>query len=86
MPPTVGRADLEVWFDMAEDTPYEEPLDDAAGGLWVQIRQQPLQRLGDASFLLGELRNKTIRRPRLIYPAELRQSIETALKNLAAHV
>ena len=81
-----GRADLDVWLDMAEDTPYEEPKDSAHEGLWVQIRHQPLQRLGDASFLLGELRNKTIRRPRLIYPAALRLEIEAALQGVAGHV
>lgn len=73
------RPELSVWLDLARDTPYEEPTDGSAEGLWVALRHQPLQRLGDASFLLGELRNKRICRARLIFPAELRSEILNAI-------
>jgi hypothetical protein len=73
------RSDLSVWLDIAEDVPYEEPTDGSPDGLWVTLRHQPLQRLGDASFLLGQLRNKRIQRPRLIFPAELRQDVLAAM-------
>ena len=56
------RPDLTVWLDIAEDVPYSEPTDGSTDGMWVTLRHQPLQRLGDASFLLGELRNKRIER------------------------
>ena len=73
------RPDLHAWLDVADDVPYEEPDDGSAEGIWVTLRHQPLQRLGDASFLLGQLRNKRIERPRLIFPAELREEVETAI-------
>ena len=76
------RPDLSVWLDIAEDVPYSEPTDGSAEGLWVTLRHRPLQRLGDASFLLGELRNKRIERPRLIFPAELRDEIGAALRDV----
>jgi HD superfamily phosphohydrolase len=76
------RPDLTVWLDVAEDVPYPEPSDGSADGLWVTLRHQPLQRLGDASFLLGELRNKRIERPRLIFPAEFRDEVLTAIHRL----
>ncbi|MDD9945122.1 MAG: HD domain-containing protein [Myxococcales bacterium] len=71
--------ELFVRLDAPSDVPYSEPSNGAADGLWVAIRHQPLQRLGDASFLLGELRNKRITRPRLIFPAEFRTEIERAV-------
>jgi len=70
-----ARTDLSVWLDLAEDVPYREPTDGSTDGLWVTLRHQPLQRLGDASFLLGQLRNKRIERPRLIFPAEFRPEV-----------
>lgn len=73
------RPDLTVWLDVAEDVPYAEPTDASAEGLWVTLRHEPLQRLGDASFLLGQLRNKRIERPRLIFPAEFRDEVATAM-------
>ena len=69
------RPDLSVWLDVAEDVPYQEPTDGSPDGLWVTLRHRPLQRLGDASFLLGQLRNQRIQRPRLIFPAELRHEV-----------
>ncbi len=74
------RSDLSVWLDIAEDVPYQEPTDGSSDGLWVTLRHQPLQRLGDASFLLGQLRNKRIQRPRLIFPAEFRDDVLAALR------
>ena len=73
------RADLTVWLDIAEDVPYSEPTDGSTDGMWVTLRHQPLQRLGDASFLLGELRNKRIERPRLIFPGEFRDEVVAAM-------
>jgi uncharacterized protein len=74
------RADLTVWLDAPSDVPYGEPTDDSAEGLWVRIRHQPLRRLGDASFLLRQLRNKRIERPRLIFPAEVRERVLEAVQ------
>ncbi|HSN82959.1 MAG TPA: HD domain-containing protein [Polyangiales bacterium] len=76
------RPDLTVWLDVADDVPYAEPVDGSANGLWVVLRHQPLQRLGDASFLLGQLRNKRIERPRLIFPAELRREVLAAMHRI----
>jgi HD superfamily phosphohydrolase len=78
------RPDLTVWLDVAEDVPYREPSEESADGLWVALRHQPLQRLGDASFLLGQLRNKRIERPRLIFPAEFRDEVLEAIHRLLA--
>ena len=77
-----GRTDLSVWLDLAEDVPYREPTDGSTGGLWVTLRHQPLRRLGDASFLLGQLRNQRIERPRLIFPAEYRTEVLAALHDV----
>lgn len=76
------RADLSVWLDVAEDVPYYEPENESAEGLWVSLRHQALQRLGDASFLLGELRNKQILRPRLIFPAQHREEVLNAIQGV----
>jgi len=71
-----------VWLDRAEDVPYREPSDGSTDGLWVTFRHQPLRRLGDASFLLGQLRNKRIERPRLIFPDEYRSKVLAALHDV----
>ncbi|MFW5876180.1 MAG: HD domain-containing protein [Myxococcota bacterium] len=76
------RPDLTVWLDVPSDTPYAEPTDRSAEGLWVQIRHQPVRRLGEASFLLGELRNKRIERPRLIFPADVRREVRDAVQGV----
>lgn len=70
-----SRPDLLTLLDVPSDVPYPEPTD-STGGLWVSIRHQPLRRLGDSSFLLGELRNKHIERPRLIFPGAWRAEVE----------
>ncbi|MDD9938245.1 MAG: HD domain-containing protein [Myxococcales bacterium] len=74
------RPDLWVWLDVPSDAPYEEPADDSAKGLWVVIRHQPIQRLGGSSFLLGQLRNQRIERPRLIFPSEVRAEVLAAIE------
>ncbi|MCA9529715.1 MAG: HD domain-containing protein [Myxococcales bacterium] len=79
-----GRADLRVWLDEPDDVPYQEPDDDSPKGLWVAIRHHPVQRLGDASFLLGEFRNKRIVRPRLIFPESSRGAVLDAIESLIA--
>ena len=73
------RPELSVWLDVTSDIPYAEPDDDAAEGLWVSIRHQRIRRLGDISFLLGELRNKRIDSSRLIFAAELRDDVVSAI-------
>lgn len=76
------RPDLRVFMDRPSDTPFAEPDDQSAKGLWVSIRHQPIQRLGAISFLLGELRNKRVRTPRLIFPADIRGEVQAALEGL----
>ena len=74
--------DLCVWLDVPSESPYEEPDGDEALGLWVGIRHRPMERLGKTSFLLGELRNKKMERPRLIFPAEIRPDVLAALEGV----
>lgn len=74
--------ELYAWLDVPVDVPYREPTDDSPEGLWVQLKHHPLRRLGDISFLLGELRNKRIERPRLIFPGEVRSAVEEAMSDL----
>lgn len=76
------RPDLYVWLDVPADVPYAEPEEPRASALWVARRHHPMARLGDVSFLLRELRNKRAIRPRLIFPAELRDEIGSALEPL----
>jgi HD superfamily phosphohydrolase len=76
------RPDLSVWLDVPHDTPYSEPEGDGPKGLWVRIRHQPLRRLGEASFLLGHLKNARIDRPRLIFPAEVRADVRSAMQGI----
>lgn len=80
-----GRdADLEVVLDVASDVPYAEPLGDSPDGLWVVLRHRGVRRLGDLSFLLGELRNKRIERPRLVFPPELRDEVLVDIEEVIA--
>lgn len=76
------RPDLTVRLDFSEDVPYPEPDDDGPDGLWVVQRSHSPKRLGQMSFPLGELRNKRICRPRLVFPADLREEILGALGGL----
>jgi HD superfamily phosphohydrolase len=78
------RPELSVFLDVPRDTPYEEPSDDSADGLWVLLRHQPIRRLGDVSFLLGQLRNAQTIRPRLVFPAALRDEIVAAVGEVLA--
>lgn len=77
-----ARADLSVWLDVPTDVPYAEPRDDGPGGLWVLVSHQPLVRLGEMSFLLRQLRNQTIVRPRLVFPEEIRDRVEGAVQGV----
>lgn len=77
------RPDLCVRVDTPSDVPYAEPGDDSADGLWVTIRHRPISRLGRSSFLLGELRNKQIVRPRLVFPGDVRREVEAAVEAMA---
>jgi hypothetical protein len=74
--------DLTVWLDVPSESAYEESDADAAGGLWVSIRHRPMERLGKTSFLLGELCNKKLERPRLIFPAEIRADVLAELEGV----
>jgi len=76
------RPDLAVRLDVPADIPYEEPDVDSPEGLWVLIRHQPIQRLGGCSFLLSQLRNQRIERPRLIFPASIRGEVLAAIEAL----
>jgi HD superfamily phosphohydrolase len=76
------RPDLAVRLDVPSDIPYEEPNADSPDGLWVSIRHQPTQRLGRCSFLLAQLRNQRIERPRLIFPASIRGEVLAAIEAL----
>jgi HD superfamily phosphohydrolase len=78
------RPDLYVWLDVPSDVPYAEPDEPRAAALWVSLRHRPMSRLGDTSFLLRELRNKRTVRPRLVFPAELRDVITAAVDDLLA--
>jgi hypothetical protein len=74
------RADLYVWLDVPSDVPYAEPKAPRSSALWVARRHRPMALLGDVSFLLRELRNKRTVRPRLVFPAELREEISAAIE------
>lgn len=76
------RPELSVWLDVPTDVPYEEPEGDSPDGLWVTLSRQPVRRLGDTSFLLRQLRNETIVRPRLVFLPELREDVEDAVEGV----
>jgi HD superfamily phosphohydrolase len=76
------RPELTVWLDVPDDIPYGEPDDDSPEGLWVVIRHQPIQRLGRCSFILGQLRNQRIERPRLIFPGAVRDEVLAAIEDV----
>lgn len=76
------RADLAVQLDVATDVPYAEDEGDTPEGLWVVIRHRPIERLGRSSFLLGQLRNLRIVRPRLVLPAALLDPVRAAIEPL----
>ena len=73
------RPELHVFLDHTSDVPYAEPDDDSPAVLWLLLRHRTIMRLGDASFLLKELRNKRLTSSRLIFPSELRTDIEATL-------
>lgn len=71
--------DYYIWRDETVDVPFREPNDDGPDGAWVAIAHQPITRLGDLSPVLGELRGKRFRSERLVFPAELREALESLL-------
>jgi HD superfamily phosphohydrolase len=74
--------ELTVRLDVAKEMTYAEPEDESAEGLWVSIRHRPMTRLGRISFVLGELRNKPVERPRLIFPAAIRDEVVASLSDV----
>jgi HD superfamily phosphohydrolase len=74
--------DLTVRLDVATEMTYGEPDDESPEGLWVSIRHRPMTRLGRISFVLGELRNKSVERPRLIFPAAIRDELLASLQDV----
>jgi HD superfamily phosphohydrolase len=76
------RADLAVQLDVATDVPYGEDDVESPEGLWVVIRHRPIERLGRSSFLLSQLRNQRIVRPRLVLPEALRDPVRDAIEPL----
>lgn len=78
------RPSLHVFLDVPQDVPYSEPTENSANGLWVRLRHQPVQRLGDASFLLGQLRGARVSRPRLLFPSEIREDVERVVEEVIA--
>jgi HD superfamily phosphohydrolase len=73
---------LWIWLDVPSECAYEESPEDAAKALWVSIRHRPIERLAKTSFVLGELCDKRIERPRLIFPAEIRTDVLAALEDV----
>lgn len=74
--------DLWVWLDVPSECAYEESTEDPADALWVSIRHHPMERLAKTSFVLGELCNKRMERPRLIFPAEIRADVLSSLEDV----
>ncbi|MEY4577777.1 MAG: hypothetical protein RL701_2480 [Pseudomonadota bacterium] len=74
--------ELWVWLDVPSESAYEESALDAAHALWVSLRHRPMERLAKTSFVLGELCNKRMERPRLIFPAEIRAEVLAALEGI----
>lgn len=78
------RRDLAVWLDVAYDVAYEEPVDASTDGLFVWRKHRPLSRLGDVSFLLAQLRNKRLVRPRLVFDARIADAVHPAIDEVLA--
>lgn len=68
-----------VWLDIAEDKPF---ADEDNARLWVRLRHHAPQTLGTVSFVLEQLRNKTVFRPRLIVPETLRERVGNAIDDV----
>jgi uncharacterized protein len=73
---------LWIWLDVPSECAYEESPEDATKALWVSIRHHPIERLAKTSFVLGELCDKRIERPRLIFPNEIRRDVLAALEDV----
>jgi HD superfamily phosphohydrolase len=74
--------ELWVWLDVPSECAYAEPAAAAPEALWVNLRHRPMERLAKTSFVLGELCNKRMERPRLIFPAEIRSDVVAALEGV----
>lgn len=74
--------ELWVWLDVPSAAAYEESNEDTTEALWVSLRHRPMERLAKTSFVLGELCNKRLERPRLIFPGEIRSEVLSALEGL----
>lgn len=66
--------ELYVTLDHASDMPFPDKSD-----IFVVFPDGRTKNLADVSFLLGRLRGQRVRRPRLVFAAELRQAIVSAL-------
>jgi HD superfamily phosphohydrolase len=66
-----------VGLDVASDIPF----DDANDPLMVVFPTGPSEKPSEVSFLLGRLRGQRLERTRLIFPPELRDEIEAALRS-----
>ncbi len=64
-----------VGLDVAADTPFSDTDDP----LTVVFPRGITRKPGDVSFLLGRLRDETVRRARLIFAPELRDAIRSAV-------
>jgi HD superfamily phosphohydrolase len=69
------RAESYVGLDVASDTPFGDDADP----LTVVFPNGATRKPEDVSFLLGRLRGETVTRARLIFAAELRDDIRSAL-------
>jgi HD superfamily phosphohydrolase len=69
------RPESYVGLDVASDTPFRDEDDPLAVVFPKGVTRKP----GDVSFLLGRLRGETVTRARLIFAAELRDEIRSAL-------
>jgi HD superfamily phosphohydrolase len=65
-------------FDVADVTAYEEPVDEE-DALRVIDRRGRAKTLGRSSFLMGRLRGETLLLRRLVFPAEVREKVQTLL-------
>lgn len=64
-----------VSLDCASDVPYPQKNE-----LWVNLKHQPLTRLGDLSVVLGGMRGMIVEKRRLIFPEKLKQDMESLVR------
>ena len=61
------------------DVPSVQVFDDTKDGLSVVFPDSAERRPTEVSFLLGRLKGQTLVKPRIIYPAEIRDALHAAL-------